>query len=144
MAQAPTLEDAIALAAQAHRGQVDKGGEIYLFHPLRLAMRLQGEPERMAAVLHDVVEDTELSLQQLRDLGYPPTVVDAVDALTRREHESYEAFILRAGAHPVARVVKVADIEDNLDLSRIAAPGPRDEERMVRYRAALELLRTGS
>lgn len=132
----PTLEDAIALAVEAHRGQRDKAGQSYILHPLRVMMRLQTEAERMAAILHDVVEDTPYTLERLRALGYPEEVLGALDCLTKREGESYEAFIERLRPHPLARRVKLADLEDNMDVRRLPAVGPREAERLTRYRAA--------
>jgi (p)ppGpp synthase/HD superfamily hydrolase len=132
----PTLEDAIALAVEAHRGQRDKAGQTYILHPLRVMMRLETENERMAAILHDVVEDTPYTLERLRELGYPEEVLGALDCLTKREGESYEAFIERVRPHPLARRVKLADLEDNMDVRRLLAVGPRETERLARYRAA--------
>ncbi|HVG59007.1 MAG TPA: GTP pyrophosphokinase [Hyalangium sp.] len=132
----PTLEDAIALAVEAHRGQRDKAGQAYILHPLRVMMRLETETERMAAILHDVVEDTPYTLERLRELGYPQEVLGALDCLTKREGESYEAFIERVRPHPLARRVKLADLEDNMDVRRLLAVGPRESERLARYRAA--------
>ncbi|WP_225409950.1 HD domain-containing protein [Stigmatella hybrida] len=132
----PTLEDAIALAVEAHRGQRDKAGQSYILHPLRVMMRLQTDTERMAAILHDVVEDTPYTLERLRALGYPDEVLGALDCLTKREGESYEAFIERLRPHPLARRVKLADLEDNMDVRRLPAVGPHEAERLTRYRAA--------
>jgi (p)ppGpp synthase/HD superfamily hydrolase len=132
----PTLEDAIALAVQAHKGQRDKAGQTYILHPLRVMMRLDTEAERMAAVLHDVVEDTPYTLERLRELGYPQEVLFALECLTKREGEDYEAFIERVRPHPLARRVKLADLEDNMDVRRLTAVGPREAERLARYRAA--------
>jgi (p)ppGpp synthase/HD superfamily hydrolase len=136
----PTLEDAILLAVQAHRGQRDKVGQPYVLHPLRMMSRLYGEEERMAAVLHDVVEDTPHTLEELRALGYPETVVAAVDCLTRRANESYEEFVARAKANPVARRVKLADLEDNMDLRRLPQVTEKDRERFNRYLRAWAFL----
>ena len=135
-----TLERAIALAAEAHAGMVDKAGAPYILHPLRVMLRVDGERARIAAVLHDVVEDTDWTIERLREEGFDPEVLAAVDALTRREGEDYYDFCRRAARHPIARVVKRADIEDNLDLSRIPDPTPADHARVERYRRALELL----
>jgi (p)ppGpp synthase/HD superfamily hydrolase len=132
----PTLEDAIALAVEAHRGQRDKAGQTYILHPLRVMMRLETEAEQMAAILHDVVEDTPYTLERLRELGYPEEVLGALDCLTKREGESYEAFIERVRPHPLARRVKLADLEDNMDVRRLVAVTPKDAERLARYRAA--------
>ncbi|WP_224242006.1 HD domain-containing protein [Hyalangium gracile] len=132
----PTLEDAIALAVEAHRGQRDKAGQSYILHPLRVMMRLETDAERMAAILHDVVEDTPYTLERLRELGYPEEVLGALDCLTKREGETYEAFIERVRPHPLARRVKLADLEDNMDVRRLPTVGPREAERLARYRAA--------
>jgi (p)ppGpp synthase/HD superfamily hydrolase len=129
----PTLEDAIALAVEAHRGQRDKSGQPYILHPLRVMLRLEGEPARMAAILHDVVEDTPYTLERLREMGYPPAVLAAVERLTRRSGETYEAFIERVSEDPLAARVKLADLEDNLDVRRLDAVGGKDVERLNRY-----------
>jgi (p)ppGpp synthase/HD superfamily hydrolase len=130
------LYDAILLATEAHRGQTDKAGQPYILHPMRMMVRMKSEAERMAALLHDVVEDTPWTLEMLRAEGFPDEVVDAVDHLTRREDESYEEFCVRAGAHPVARQVKIADLEDNMDVGRIGALSAADTERLIRYHRA--------
>ena len=139
-----TLAHAIAIAAEAHEGQLDKVGEPYILHPLRMMLRLSTPEERVVAVLHDVVEDCPgWTLERLRARGFAEAVVEAVDALTRRveEGESYEAFVLRAAANPLARRVKLADLEDNSDLSRISDPTPADFERIEKYRRAIAAIR---
>ena len=127
------IEEAIRIAVEAHRGQKDRAGAPYVLHPLRMMFRMQTEAERMAAVLHDVVEDTPWTLDDLRGRGFPEDVVEAVDHLTKREGESYEDFVRRAGAHPVARRVKIADLEDNMDVRRTGTVSERDVERLTRY-----------
>ncbi len=136
----PTIDDAIALATEAHRGQKDKAGKPYILHPLRLMLAMASEHERMAAVLHDVVEDSGVALEDLARRGYPREVVAAVDCLTRRKGEGYEAFIQRLKPNPLARKVKLADLADNMDLSRLPDPKPRDHQRLARYRAAWKKL----
>jgi (p)ppGpp synthase/HD superfamily hydrolase len=135
-----TLEHAILLAAQSHLGQVDKVGAPYILHPLRVMMRCQSPEAMMAAVLHDVVEDTPVTLADLRQQGFPEAVVRAVSALTKQEGERYEAFIERVRTDPVAAEVKVADLEDNMDVRRIVEPQAKDFERLQRYRAAYRVL----
>jgi (p)ppGpp synthase/HD superfamily hydrolase len=135
-----TLERAIALAAQAHEGQVDKAGAPYILHPLRVMLRMTTTDERITAVLHDVVEDCGISLATLRAAGFSETVLAAITAVTRQPAESYEDFVLRAAAHPVGRRVKIADLLDNSDLTRIAYPTARDHERLEKYRRALATL----
>lgn len=138
-----TLSDltrAIVIAAEAHRGQVDKAGEVYLLHPLRVMLRMKTEEERIAAVLHDLVEDTDWQLEDLRAEGFSEAVLRAVDHLTRREGEVFHLFAKRAALDPIARAVKRADLEDNLDLSRIPHPTEGDLARMAKYRQALKIL----
>lgn len=127
------LEEAIRIAAEAHRGQRDRAGAPYVLHPLRVMLRMGTDAERMAAVLHDVVEDAPWTLDDLRARGFPAEVVEAVDRLTRRAGEPYDEAVERAAAHPVARRVKVADLEDNLDLRRLNRLDERDVARLERY-----------
>ncbi len=108
------IEEAIKIAVDAHFGQVDKQGVPYILHPLRVMFAMETEEERIVAVLHDVVEDTPITLGYLHDCGFSPEVIAAVDALTRREGEVYTDFTLRAKANPTARLVKIADIKDNM------------------------------
>jgi GTP diphosphokinase / guanosine-3',5'-bis(diphosphate) 3'-diphosphatase len=139
-----TLERAIALAATVHSGQRDKAGAPYILHPLRMMMKMTTLEQRMAAVLHDVVEDCGVTRRLLDHEGFPPAVVEAVEALTKKHvdgaEEPYADFIQRAARHPIARVVKLADLEDNMDLSRIARPTERDFARLEKYRAARQVI----
>jgi len=135
-----TLERAIEIAAAAHAGQLDKAGAPYILHPLRVMLAQKEPAQRIAAVLHDVVEDTPWTLEQLRAEGFSEDVLRAVDALTKRDGEDYFAFVDRAGRDPVARPVKIADIRDNMDTSRIATVTDRDRARLEKYRQALERL----
>lgn len=135
-----TLEHAIALAAKAHQGQTDKAGAPYILHPLRMMLRLATLEERMVAMLHDVVEDCGWTIEQLREQGFSEAVVRGVESLTKQEGESYENFVLRAAGNPIGRRVKLADLEDNSDLSRIASPTAKDYERVEKYRRAIEVL----
>ena len=140
----PTLEDAIALAVEAHRGQREKAGQPYILHVLRVMFRLETDVERIVGVLHDVVEDTGRSFADLRSLGYPEEVLAALDCVTKREGEGYEQFVERAAANPVARRVKLADLEDNMDLRRLPAVGEKDLERLGRYVRAWRRLKEGA
>jgi (p)ppGpp synthase/HD superfamily hydrolase len=135
-----TLERAIEIAAKAHAGQVDKAGQPYVLHPLRMMLAVTTPEARIAAVLHDVVEDTAVTLDELRAEGFPASVLEAVEALTKREGEDYEAFIRRVAPNPIAREVKLADLRDNSDLSRIAEPTERDRERIRKYQRAIAYL----
>jgi len=143
---ARTLEEAIALAVHAHAGQRDKVGQPYILHPLRLMFRLgpdASDAHRMAAVLHDVAEDTPYKMDELRDLGCPPEVLAALECLTKREGESYDQFIDRVLPNPIARRVKKADLEDNMDVLRLPVVTAKDAERLARYRAAWERVARG-
>jgi (p)ppGpp synthase/HD superfamily hydrolase len=135
-----TLERAIELAARAHAGQVDKAGQPYILHPLRLMLAVRSPHERMAAVLHDVVEDTPTTFADLEAEGFPREVVAAVRALTNTEGEARIDAARRAAADPVARAVKLADVTDNMDLSRIAAPTEKDFARLKEYEQVRQLL----
>ena len=134
------LERAIEIAATAHRGQTDKAGQPYILHPLRVMLGCEGEATRIVAILHDVIEDTDWTPDALRAEGASDEIIAALDTVTRRGHETYSEFIERAARNEIGRAVKIADLHDNLDLSRIAQPTQADFERMDRYRAALQHL----
>ena len=136
-----TLERALCIASEAHEGQVDKAGEPYILHVVRVMLKVSRPDERVVAALHDVVEDTAWTLERLREQGFSESIVDAVHALTRRSGEPYEDFIVRASRNDLARQVKLADLEDNANLSRISNPTDRDYARLEKYRRALILLR---
>jgi guanosine-3',5'-bis(diphosphate) 3'-pyrophosphohydrolase len=138
-----TLERAIELAARAHAGQRDKGDQPYILHPLRVMQAVSGESERIAAVLHDIVEDTPTTFEGLLAEGFSADVVDAVRALTKFEGETREQAARRIVGNPIARAVKLADIADNMDLSRIPNPTERDVERLREYEVARGILLAG-
>jgi len=138
------LETAIAIAVEAHRGQTDKAGQPYILHPLRVMFNLDAEEERIVAVMHDVVEDSELTLDDLRARGFSKEVLEALEAVTRRPGESgdagYAAFVERAAGNPIGRRVKIADLLDNMDLTRLAELGESDMRRLDKYLKALRFL----
>ena len=136
-----TLERAIAIAAKAHAGKVDKAGAPYILHPLRVMLKLEGTEERIVAVLHDVVEDSDTTLEDLRNEGFSDVVVHAVDAVTIRSGESYDDFVRRAALNRIGRRVKLADLEDNSDLSRIPHPTEKDYARLAKYERAIQSIR---
>jgi (p)ppGpp synthase/HD superfamily hydrolase len=135
----PTLEDAIALACRAHHGQLDKSGKPYILHVLRVALKQNDPTARIVAALHDVVEDSLVTIEDLRFAGYGADICDAVDALTRRAGENYEQMLERVAANPIARRVKLADLEDNMDPAR-RLPGPQEAERQQKYSRAYSFL----
>ncbi|MBZ0294874.1 MAG: HD domain-containing protein [Anaerolineae bacterium] len=136
------LEQAILLAAQAHMGQVDKAGEPYILHPLRVMLSLDTVDERIVGVLHDLIEDTPYTLDDLRQRNFPEEILTALDDLTRRKDESYEEFIERIYPNPLARRVKLADLHDNMNILRLKSITERDIERLERYRRAWHRLTT--
>jgi guanosine-3',5'-bis(diphosphate) 3'-pyrophosphohydrolase len=135
-----TLEHAIMLAAQVHAGQTDQAGQPYILHPLRVMLAVSGVEQQCAAVLHDVVEDTAITLADLRALGFAEPVLAAVLALTKQQGESRLAAAYRAAAHPIARMVKLADVTDNMNMSRIAQPTQKDWTRLEEYQQVKAVL----
>lgn len=142
-----TVDDARALAAAAHHGQVDKAGKPYIDHPRIVAEALEphGDLAVMAGWLHDVVEDSPVTLERLADMGFPPEVVSAVDSVTRREDETYMDLIRRAAADPIGRLVKLADNATNSDEARLALLDEATADRLRRkYARAREVLDASS
>jgi (p)ppGpp synthase/HD superfamily hydrolase len=132
------LEKAILIATNAHQGQTDKAGKPYILHPLRLMFSRIDETERICAVLHDVIEDTHITLDCLRNEGFSEEILSALDALTRKSNESYDEFISRIINNEIACYVKLADLCDNMHLSRIKNPAEKDYERVKKYRKAAD------
>lgn len=128
-----TLSKAIAIAAQAHQNQLDKSGRAYILHPLRMMFKMTTDEEMMAAILHDVVEDSNWTIEALRAEGFPEAVLEAVESLTNREGETYEQFIARVKENPLAVKVKIADLEDNMDMKRLMQFGDKEIERFRKY-----------
>ena len=113
------IERAVAIALDAHTAQTDKADETYLLHPLRVMQSCESEDAKVAALLHDVVEDSQWTLDELQDVGFSDTVVTALDCLTKRDGEDYDEFSGRASENEIAREVKLADLHDNMDLTRL-------------------------
>lgn len=139
----PLTKKALALCYDAHRGQRDKGGLPYVFHPLHLAEQLETEEEICAALLHDVVEDSPYTIEDLRREGFPESVLEALRLLTRSPGEDYFDYVARLRENPIARRVKAADLRHNADLARLNEVTGRDRERAAKYRRAMELLLGG-
>jgi len=150
------LTRALVFAAEAHCGQVDKGGHPYILHPLRVMLRMTTEQERIVALLHDVIEDTELDWD---DLPFYGEERDAIRVLSRNElkrretrfsprvsltprryRQTYEEYLEGVKANPLARRAKLADLEDNMDLTRIPNPTEKDFARIAKYKRAKEFL----
>jgi len=132
------LGKAIALAAKVHEHQKDKGGKAYILHPMRLMMRLRTNDEELMAIaiLHDVVEDSDITLDDLMSMGFSFRVVNGVDGLTKRDGESYESFVRRCATNEDSRLVKIEDLKDNSDITRLKGIGKKDIERMEKYHRA--------
>ena len=133
-------QQALAIAKDAHKGQVDKAGVDYIQHPLFVASLVEGELAKTVALLHDVVEDSDWTLEDLRKEGLPEEVVQAVGILTKKRNENYEEYILRVKQNPLARQVKLADLQHNSDLSRLANVTDRDRKRVAKYQKAISFL----
>lgn len=135
------LVRAIEIAIDAHKGVTDKGGSPYVFHPLRMMMAVNTRAEKIVAVLHDVVEDSEdWDIPRLRAEGFLPEDLKSIKAVTHKPGESYQDYILRVVEDPVARVVKIADLRDNLDVTRIGELTDKDTLRLNKYKVALTFL----
>ena len=135
------LNKAIEIAAKAHAGQVDKGGNPYILHPLRVMMNFCNENDvtaKICAVPHDVVEDTDITFDDLRTEGFSEEIISALDCLTKRDSESYDDFIGRILTNILACKVKYGDLADNTNLTRIPNPTTEDKERIKKYRKASE------
>lgn len=132
------LNKAIEIAAKAHAGQSDKGGNPYILHPLRVMMNCESEIEKICAVLHDVIEDAEITFDTLKSEGFSEDILNALHCLTKQNGESYDDFISRILTNEIACKVKLADLLDNMNLSRIKNPNEKDKERNKKYQLAAE------
>lgn len=144
-----TLERAISIAVEAHAGDTDKAGAPYILHPLRVMMACASNAAKIVGVLHDVVEDSEWTIERLRDEGFSPEVLAGIEAVTKRPDEKgtddgYERFCRRAAEHPIGREVKRADLLDNLDVTRLEEVTESDRERLDRYLRALAIVSPSS
>jgi len=131
-----TLETALALASRAHTGTLDKGGEPCILHPLRVMAGVTDPDAKIVAILHDVVEDTDVTMADLRTKGFSSAVLTAVELLTHRPEQSYADYVIACKADPLARQVKMADLRDNANLDRLLLRPKtfdKDSARMHRY-----------
>ena len=141
------LERALEIAMEVHKGVPDKAGAPYILHPIRVALRLNREPEQIVALLHDVLEDGQpkgWTRDRLAEEGFPEDLLDALECVTKRpdEHgdDRYMAFIQRSTHNPMARHVKMADLLDNMNLLRIREPAEKDFKRVAMYHGAYKVL----
>lgn len=138
------VEKSLELALRAYAGKKDKAGKTYILHPLRLMNRMESEEEIAVALLHDVIEDSCITAQDLLSEGLPTTVVEAVKYLTRHSGESYDDFITRVSENELATKIKVVDIEDNINVLRLNALTEKDLKRVAKYHKAWTRLKNGS
>jgi (p)ppGpp synthase/HD superfamily hydrolase len=134
------LTQAVELARQAHDSQVDKAGKPYIEHPLRVMKTLARVEDKIVAVLHDAIEDSDLTLEDLQRLGFPENIIDAIDAITKRANENYHNYLQRVMSNQISLRVKIADMKDNMDETRIPNPSEKDYRRLQKYQQTLPLL----
>ncbi len=131
---------ALKLCFQAHKEQTDKSGTPYVFHPFHLAEQMEDEITTTVALLHDVVEDTSCTLSDLRDMGFPDAVLDAITEMTHDKSVPYLEYVAKLKENPVARTVKLADLKHNSDLSRLDVVDRKALSRVEKYRKAISIL----
>lgn len=141
MKSADLLEKAIAIAVGAHHGQRDRNGVPYVLHPLRVMARVDTDTEKIIAILHDVVEDTDWTFEQLAKEGFPNEIIEPLKCVTKKEGEQYEDFVKRSASNELARRVKLADLEDNMDARRLSDLTEKDVERLKKYVRAWRFLK---
>ena len=124
---------AYEIAKKAHLGQIDKAGEDYIKHPEKVASFVSSDEEKAVAYLHDVIEDTELTLEDLREYGFSEEVLKAVDVITKKKGQDYQTYLNSAKENKLARVVKLADLRHNSDLTRLINITEKDVERREKY-----------
>lgn len=133
-------DKALRIAMRAHEGQRDKAGQDYVMHPIRVAERCDDQRAKVVALLHDTIEDSDVTADHLREEGFSEEIVEAVLAVTRREGEDYDDYVRRAAGNELGRMVKRADLEDNMDIRRLPELTDRDVERLRKYLRAWRLL----
>ena len=134
------LELALSIATEAHRGQFDKAGIDYIEHPIFVASQVDSEEEKAVALLHDVIEDSSVTAEELLNAGLPETVVTAVQILSKKKGQDYQTYLENVKSNPLARVVKLADLKHNSDLSRLSSITDKDLERLEKYKKAIDYL----
>ncbi|NBK97102.1 MAG: HD domain-containing protein [Erysipelotrichia bacterium] len=131
---------AYELAKQAHKGQVDKAGKEYINHPCAVAKMVDTDIEKAVAYLHDVVEDTDITLEYLSTI-FPVEIINAVDAITKRVNEPYEQYLSRVESNAIAKKVKIADMTHNSMIKRFSNPSDKDYQRVDKYKKELKRLK---
>ena len=139
-AEQSMVDLALSIARKAHEGQLDKAGVDYIEHPIYVASQVDTEEEKAVALLHDVIEDSPVSAKGLLQAGLPETVVTAVQVLTKKKEQDYQTYLETVKKNPLARVVKLADLKHNSDLSRLSSITEKDKERLKKYKKAIDFL----
>lgn len=135
-----TLDRAVRIAVKAHKQQTDRNGAAYILHPLRVMAMGRTDEERITGILHDVVEDTAWTFDDLRKEGFSEAIVAALDCVTKRDGEDYDAFVGRTRTNPLAIRVKLNDLTDNMDIRRMEIVQEKDVKRLNKYLKAYKLL----
>lgn len=133
---------AYEIAKKAHLGQIDKAGEDYIKHPEKVASFVNSDEEKAVAYLHDVIEDTELTLEDLREYGFSEGVLKAVDVITKKKGQDHQTYLNSVKENKLARVVKLADLRHNSDLTRLIDITEKDRERKEKYQKAIDFLKS--
>lgn len=133
-------DHALRIAIRAHEGQQDKSGREYVMHPIRVAERCKDTRAKIVALLHDTIEDTDVTIEYLRKEGFPEEIIDAVLSVTKQEGENYEDFVRRAAKNAIGKEVKIADLEDNMDIRRLIEIKEEDVARLRKYLSAWQYL----
>ena len=131
---------ALNLCFEAHREQRDKSGMPYVFHPFHLAEQMTDEKTTVVALLHDLIEDTKYTLEDLKNLGFDNEIIEAIALMTHDEGVPYMDYVAEIKKNPIAKAVKLADLKHNSDMTRLDVITPYDEIRAEKYRKAIELL----
>ena len=142
MLYTPMTKKAMDICFEAHKEQKDKSGQPYVFHPFHLAEQMETEDTVIVALLHDTIEDTDVTLEYLAKEGFSPSVLDAIALMTHAPGVDYMAYVAEIKKNPIAKAVKIADLTHNSTLSRLNEITPKDRERVKRYKDALTLLTT--
>ena len=131
---------ALKIAIKAHEGQKDKSGREYIMHPIRVAERCKSPKAKIVALLHDTIEDTEVTPASLKEQGFPDEIIDGILSVTKQEGETYEEFVRRAAKNPIGKEVKQADLEDNMDIRRLKEITDEDADRLRKYLSAWQYI----
>ena len=140
MIYTPMTKKALKLCFETHKDQLDKSGLPYVFHPFHLAEQMTDEDTTVVALLHDVVEDSDRTIDDLREMGFSENVISAIEFMTHDPEVPYMDYVAAIKSNPIAKAVKLADLRHNSDMSRLDNIIPYDEIRAEKYRKSIELL----